>query len=84
MNSLPVAALEGTVATRYLDTDGAGTVRAKTGSLPGVTSLAGAVVDTNGRQLVFAVIANGTVSGHVGSRAAIDQFVSALAEFGHG
>lgn len=84
VNSLPIAALEGTVAERYTESEGAGTVRAKTGSLPGVTSLAGTVLDLDGRQLVFVVIANDTAGGSIGARAAIDEFVAALAGCGCG
>ncbi len=34
-------------------------VRAKTGTLTGVTSLAGMVTDTDGRLLIFALMSNG-------------------------
>jgi len=80
---LPVAALEGTLADRFHDEAGAGRVRAKTGSLPGVTSLAGYVLTADDRELVFAVMADDTgATGQWGPRAAIDPFVTRLAACG--
>lgn len=80
---MPVAGLTGTLAERYTATSARGLVRAKTGSLPGVTSLAGTVVDADGRQLLFAVLADQTPpGGQLGPRAAIDGWVSRLAECG--
>lgn len=58
---LPVAAWAGTLDTRYLGgaaRSGAGVVRAKTGTLTGVSSLAGLVHDRSGRLLIFALIAD--------------------------
>jgi serine-type D-Ala-D-Ala carboxypeptidase/endopeptidase (penicillin-binding protein 4) len=63
LTGLPVAGGVGTLDGRYaLDgraAAGRGVVRAKTGSLTGVSSLAGVVTDTDGRLLVFALMSNG-------------------------
>lgn len=58
---LPVAGGSGTLADRYHDTasEGRGWVRAKTGTLTGVNSLAGTVLGADGRVLVFALVSNG-------------------------
>ena len=58
---LPVAGSSGTLADRYdgLAAGGRGWVRAKTGTLTGVNSLAGTVLDSEGRVLVFALLSNG-------------------------
>ena len=58
---LPVAGGSGTLADRYLGpaAAGRGWVRAKTGTLTGVNSLAGTVLDSEGRMLVFALLSNG-------------------------
>lgn len=63
VSGLPVAGGDGTLDDRFdLDggsADGRGTVRAKTGTLSDVNSLAGVVTDADGRLLVFAFMANG-------------------------
>ena len=81
---LPVAALDGTLKDRLHDTTAAGTVRAKTGSLEQISSLAGVVTTADGRQLAFAVLANGfPASGGLAAVAAIDNhFVAPLASCG--
>jgi serine-type D-Ala-D-Ala carboxypeptidase/endopeptidase (penicillin-binding protein 4) len=79
---LPIAGLTGTLVDRYLDSAARGLVRAKTGSLSGVTSLAGVVVDRDGRALSFAVVADQTTSGQWGARGAIDSFITGLAACG--
>lgn len=80
---LPVSGWQGTLADRFGDGNARGVVRAKTGSLPGVTSLAGTVQTADGRLLVFAVLADDTgAGGQVGPRAAIDEFVQAVAACG--
>ncbi|TWP51388.1 D-alanyl-D-alanine carboxypeptidase/D-alanyl-D-alanine-endopeptidase [Lentzea tibetensis] len=62
LTALPVAGGSGTLAERYQNVaaSGKGWVRAKTGTLTGVNSLAGVVVDKDGRLLVFAFMTAST------------------------
>ena len=72
---LPVAGFTGTLATHFggrATHRFAGVVRAKTGTLAGVTSLAGTVVDADGRLLVFAFVSNRPANSPVGTRAPAD------------
>lgn len=82
VNHLPLGGLEGTVSTRFEDTPAAGFMRAKTGSLTGVTTLAGVVTTADGRVLAFATLADGMEYGQARPKAAIDDFVLALADCG--
>ena len=79
---LAEAGLTGTLDGRFISTPGAGVVRAKTGSLTGVTALSGIVFTQQGRPLAFAVLADGMPYGQDQPRAAIDAFVDALAQCG--
>ena len=56
--SLPVAGKSGTLKKRLLGSDAEGRVRGKTGSLNGVTSLAGVVETLADRKLSFALVTN--------------------------
>jgi serine-type D-Ala-D-Ala carboxypeptidase/endopeptidase (penicillin-binding protein 4) len=78
--SLPVEAFDGTLSTRDrsgAQSAGAGVVRAKTGNLEGVTSLAGEVVDADGRLLLFAFVTDATLT-RGGAESALDQAAAAL------
>ncbi len=81
--ALPVAGLDGTLAGRFGGSASpvAGLVRAKTGTLYGVSSLAGTVVDVDGRPLVFAVIAD-QVPGRGTAPGEVDAVVAAIAGCG--
>lgn len=82
LTGLPVAGFTGTLGDRYPDAArGAGLVRAKTGTLTGVNTLAGTVVDADGRQLVFAFMTTGTTDRQ-GAQAALDKLASSLANCG--
>ncbi len=77
---LAVGGWSGTLLDRFVQGPARGLVRAKTGSLPGVTSLAGTLQTQGGRLLAFAVMADATgASGQVRPRAAIDELVTRLA-----
>lgn len=80
---LPVAGLSGTLYDRFLESPARGLLRAKTGSLPRTTGLAGTIVTADGRQLFFAVMVDRAPEGGAwGSRATVDKFVSAVAACG--
>ena len=58
-SGLPIAGWSGTLAGRFITpttNSAAGVLRAKTGTLDGVSALAGVVVDASGRSLAFAVM----------------------------
>ena len=62
----PVAGVSGSLARRFDDeisTAGRGIVRAKTGTLSLVSTLAGTTVTTDGREVAFAFMTNGSTDG---------------------
>jgi D-alanyl-D-alanine carboxypeptidase/D-alanyl-D-alanine-endopeptidase (penicillin-binding protein 4) len=78
--SLPAGALQGTLAHRFNETPAAGNLRAKTGTLTGVTALAGLVQTAGGRELVFAILANPDQTIWTDSaRQSVDRFAAGLA-----
>lgn len=80
LTGLPVAGFTGTLTSRYAD-GAAGVVRAKTGTLTGVNTLAGTVVDQDGRLLAFAFLTSNT-SDPWAAQSALDKTATALAECG--
>ena len=84
LTHLPVAAWNGTLHNRFLREPahpGNGLVRAKTGSLVGVSSLAGTALTPSNHKLVFVVTANGNQpQGPDGVKAAIDEFAASLSQ----
>ncbi|MGW0711107.1 D-alanyl-D-alanine carboxypeptidase/D-alanyl-D-alanine endopeptidase [Streptomyces sp. NPDC002643] len=82
LTGLPVAGFTGTLTSRYTpESGGTGTVRAKTGTLTGVNTLAGTVVDADGHLLTFALLATDTTSKDA-AQTALDKAASALATCG--
>ena len=57
-NSLPLAGISGTMHKWLIGSNGAGRIRAKTGSLGGVRSYAGYVKTLSGKKLIFTLIIN--------------------------
>ncbi|MFI6039383.1 D-alanyl-D-alanine carboxypeptidase/D-alanyl-D-alanine-endopeptidase [Streptomyces sp. NPDC051315] len=80
LTGLPVAGFTGTLSTRYTD-GAAGIVRAKTGTLTGVNTLAGTVVDQDGRLLAFALLTSNTTDPF-SAQSALDRAATALAACG--
>lgn len=64
--SLPIAGFDGTLKKRMTGTAADGNVRAKTGSVMGVSSLAGYLETANGHTLAFAIINQGVSSTAIG------------------
>lgn len=79
LGTLPVAAGEGTLASRYGDLAGRGWVRAKTGTLDETSALAGTVTSVNGNVYTFAFISND--SSILEARQGMDQLASVLRNF---
>jgi D-alanyl-D-alanine carboxypeptidase/D-alanyl-D-alanine-endopeptidase (penicillin-binding protein 4) len=83
ITGLPIAGFSGTLGDRYDDAQtaaGAGDVRAKTGSLRTVTSLAGELVDADGRLLLFGFFA--PVNESKAAKESLDRVATALAGCG--
>ncbi|WP_188266810.1 MULTISPECIES: D-alanyl-D-alanine carboxypeptidase/D-alanyl-D-alanine-endopeptidase [unclassified Streptomyces] len=79
LTGLPVGGFTGTLAGRFADAPaGAGLVRAKTGTLTGVNTLAGTAVTPDGRLLAFAFLAGNTPSPDA-AQPALDRLSAALA-----
>jgi D-alanyl-D-alanine carboxypeptidase/D-alanyl-D-alanine-endopeptidase (penicillin-binding protein 4) len=81
VSDLPTANFSGSLGRRfYKERDGRGVVRAKTGTLTEVHSLAGYVTDRNGSPIVFAVMADHVVDiPDAEAEAALDAVPAALA-----
>lgn len=79
IDDLPVSGFSGTLATRF-DRAARGLVRAKTGTLSGVHSLAGYAVDADGRPVVFAVMTDDADRvKSLAAQAAVDDVAAAIA-----
>ncbi|MCO8274501.1 D-alanyl-D-alanine carboxypeptidase/D-alanyl-D-alanine-endopeptidase [Actinoplanes sp. TRM 88003] len=82
---LPVAGWSGTMLKRFVspkpNQGGQGVVRAKTGTLSGVNTMAGTLTTADGRLLVFAIMASGSGNAITG-RAALDAVAARLVRCG--
>ncbi|GGO26024.1 D-alanyl-D-alanine carboxypeptidase [Microbispora rosea subsp. aerata] len=82
ISGLPVAGFTGTLSDRYGKSDskaGAGLVRAKTGTLNGVNTLAGIAYTSNGRLLTFAFMAD-QVANPLEAIAALDKMATIVSQ----
>lgn len=87
LGGLPIAGYTGTLDDRFLldrAAAGVGVVRAKTGSLPGVTALAGTIVTEDDRLLVFAISATDLGEGGavLEARAVVEAMIADVASCG--
>jgi D-alanyl-D-alanine carboxypeptidase/D-alanyl-D-alanine-endopeptidase (penicillin-binding protein 4) len=86
LSGMPVAGFSGTLDDRFdagTASAGRGVVRAKTGTLDGVNTLAGAVEDADGRLLAFAFMANQVPASRVDAvLSSLDTLAGTLAGCG--
>jgi D-alanyl-D-alanine carboxypeptidase/D-alanyl-D-alanine-endopeptidase (penicillin-binding protein 4) len=71
---LPVAGQQGTLRRRFLQTPLQGQLRAKTGTMSGVSGLAGEFLGASGQRYHFALL----MAGFVGKAAPFKQFEEEL------
>ena len=64
--ALPIAGVDGTLSKRMQDTPAYGNVHAQTGTLDGISSLAGYLMARNGHVLSFCIINQGVSTGRLG------------------
>ncbi|NMO52192.1 D-alanyl-D-alanine carboxypeptidase/D-alanyl-D-alanine-endopeptidase [Actinoplanes sp. TBRC 11911] len=80
-SGLPVAGWSGTLEGRFASPKpnqiAHGVVRAKTGTLSGVNTMAGQLITRDGRLLVFAIMASGSTDA-AGGKAALDKVAAKL------
>ena len=79
--SLPVAGVDGTLSWRMKDMRSDGVLRAKTGTLRGVTTLAGYAMTADGEILAFVMLMSHYVGSSNPRRALQDKIGNALTRF---
>ncbi len=80
IQTLPIAGVDGTLKDRMKGTAAQNNVRAKTGTLTGISSLAGYCTTADGRQLCFAIINQGVMRNATG-KAFQDRVCKMLCEY---
>ncbi|MBO8163874.1 MAG: D-alanyl-D-alanine carboxypeptidase/D-alanyl-D-alanine-endopeptidase [Brevibacillus sp.] len=80
-DSLPIAGVDGTLEKRMKGTPAENNVRAKTGTLTGVSSLSGYVTTRDGERLVFSIMTNGHMGDTDKLKELEDRLAVALAQY---
>ena len=81
MRALPVAGVDGSLQSRMRGTAAEGNVRAKTGTMSNVRSLAGYVTTRDGERIAFAVLLNNFEGTGAAATNAVDAMAIRLANF---
>jgi D-alanyl-D-alanine carboxypeptidase/D-alanyl-D-alanine-endopeptidase (penicillin-binding protein 4) len=76
-----MAGVDGSLAGRMRGTPAAGNVRAKTGTMSNIRSLAGYVTTGNGERLAFVILINNFEGSGVNANDALDAIAVRLASF---
>jgi serine-type D-Ala-D-Ala carboxypeptidase/endopeptidase (penicillin-binding protein 4) len=80
-DALPVAGIDGTLSRRMKGTAAANNLRAKTGTINGVSTLSGYVTSAGGERLAFSIMLNNYVEGLDSRRSYIDIIAVLLASY---
>ncbi|WP_198013447.1 D-alanyl-D-alanine carboxypeptidase/D-alanyl-D-alanine endopeptidase [Thalassoporum mexicanum] len=81
-DSLPIAAVDGTIRNRFKDTIAANNLSAKTGTLSGVVTLSGYVTTVGGDEVAFSIMINNGNQPTWQLRGYVDQIALLLANLG--
>lgn len=81
VRALPVAGVDGSLANRMRGTAAAGNVRAKTGTMSNIRSLAGYATSRDGERLAFVAMVNNFEGAGAAANQALDAIAVALASF---
>lgn len=84
VRGLPIAGVDGSLATRMRGTPAAGNVRAKTGTMSNIRSMAGYVTTRDGERLAFVAMVNNFEGTGAAANQALDAIATALASFSRG
>ncbi len=79
--SLPIAGVDGSLEKRMQNTPASGVLRAKTGTLSGISALSGYTITTSGEKLVFSMIMGHFVGSASGIRKIQDEIGALLSAF---
>lgn len=79
--ALPTAGVDGTLRTRMKGTIAVNNVRAKTGTLPTISALAGYVTSAAGERLAFSILLNNYPENSGSRRSYLDDIAVLLASF---
>ncbi len=82
-NTLPVAGVDGTLENRMLNTLLAGNLRAKTGTLKGVSTLSGFTENADGNLIAFSIFIQNYIVKNSSARSFIDRICNILAGYKH-
>jgi serine-type D-Ala-D-Ala carboxypeptidase/endopeptidase (penicillin-binding protein 4) len=81
LRALPIAGVDGSLENRMRDTPAGGNVRAKTGTMSNIRSMAGYVATRDGERLAFAALVNNFEGTGAAATQAIDAIAIRLASF---
>ncbi len=81
MTALPIAGIDGSLSGRMKGTAAEGTVRAKTGTMSNVRSMAGYATTKDGEHLAFVMMANNFEGSGAQANEALDRMAVRLASF---
>jgi D-alanyl-D-alanine carboxypeptidase/D-alanyl-D-alanine-endopeptidase (penicillin-binding protein 4) len=81
VTALPIAGVDGSLATHMKGTAAEGNVRAKTGTMSNIRSLAGYVTARDGEHLAFVIVINNFEGTGMAANQALDSIAVRLAAF---